>query len=880
MAYDQKTIEAKWQDWWEKEKVFHFDFDTKRPIYSIDNPPRYANAALHLGHATSYTHIDFAARYRRLRGFEVYFPLCADVNGMPIEKAVEKKFGVDKHSTDRQTLIKMCRDFANANIAEMTRQFKILGHCMDPSIYYQTDEPYYRRITQVSFIRMFKRGLVYKAKQPITWCPSCGTALASAEVEYEERKTKLNFIHFFQEDGKPIEIATTRPELVCACQLVAVNPEDERWLHLIGKDLRTPIYDKQVRIVGDDNVLPEFGTGVVMVCTIGDKDDLEWIHRYDLPIEMGIDERGRMTALAGKYEGMDIKEARDAILKDLEDGGMLTKQEDLDQSVGACWRCHTAVEFLDVPQWFLKILDYRDKVMEMADKVHWFPEFMKERLRNWNDSLSWDWCVSRQRYFATPIPLWECEKEGCNGVVLAEEGQCYMDPTITEPPVDRCPDCGGGLAPCEDVFDTWMDSSLSALFCAFWERDEEKFKKLYPVNLRPQSHDIIRTWAFYTLVRTYLITEDIPWEDIVISGFIMAPDGRPMHTSLNNVIDPLPVLDEFGADAFRYFAGTCTLGRDQPFQQKEVVHGRRLAEKVYNIGKFIGGAIADYDGKPVPTKERSMVDRWILSRFGRTVEAATEALDQYAFDRATRALEQFIWHELADHYLELAKYRIYDKKDVSAKATLFELGQGIITILSFLQPHVTEDIYQEHFKRITGEKSVAFTSWPEAPAIDEEAEGLGEVVKDITAALRSFKSERGIALNAPMPKVQIVSDLDISSMLVDIKRTTNATEVVMTEEGQLEETPAGFKPVKSKIGPEFKAKAGKVMAALKDMDRAGMAELARSLEKGSASLRLDDGEEVNIRPDHVEMVRAWSIKGKDVDLMRVEGATVLIEKEG
>jgi valyl-tRNA synthetase len=875
MAYDHKEIEAKWQAFWENEKLFHFDFDTKKPIYSIDNPPRYANAALHLGHATSYTHIDFVARYKRLRGYEVYFPLCADVNGMPIEKSVEKKFGVDKHNTDRQTLIKMCREFAAKNITEMTRQFKILGHTMDPSIYYQTDAPYYRRVTQISFIRLFKKGRIFRSKQPITWCPSCGTALASAEVEYENRKTKLNYINFHDEEGKPVVIATTRPEMLSVCQLVAVNPDDERHQRLVGKNLKVPIYDKPVRVVPDDNVLKEFGTGVVMICTIGDKEDLEWIRRYDLPIEDAIDEQGHMTAITGKYKGMPISEARKAILEDLKAQGMLEKQEDLEQSVGACWRCHTPVEFLNVKQWFLKILDLRDKAHELKDRLHWHPQFMKERLSNWIDSLGWDWCISRQRYFATAIPLWLCQKEGCDGVVLADEKQTYIDPTVTPPPSKQCPKCSGPLKGCEDVFDTWMDSSLSALFCCYWERDAKKFKQLFPMSLRPQSHDIIRTWAFYTLVRTYMLTEDLPWKDIVISGFIMAPDGRPMHTSFGNVVDPLPLLDKYGADAMRFFAGTCSLGKDQPFQEKEVVHGRRLAEKVYNIGKFMGNLLKDHKLTPGKEVNRSPLDRWILARYSRTVQEVTAALDEYSFETATRALEAFIWHELADHYLELVKHRVYGKKDPSALATLYEVGQGVLTMLSFLQPHITEEVYQNNLKHITGTRSIALTAWPEAPPIDEENERKGELAKEITAGLRSYKAEKKMALNAPMPKVQIVSGLDLSGMLDDVRGATNAASVVMTERGDLKEIPGEVKPVKAKIGPEFKAKAGKVMEALKKEDPA---KLAKALEKGRVKLKLEGGEEATIGPEHAEIIPKWTIKGRTVDLFHIKDVTVLVEK--
>jgi len=347
--YDTRAVEKKWQNLWEKDHTYWFDWGSPKPVFSIDNPPRYANAALHLGHATSYTQIDFAARYKRMRGFNVFFPLCADVNGMPIEVSTEKKYGVNRKNTPRQKLIEICNAFAQENIAEMTRQFKILGHCMDPSIYYQTNSPEYRRITQLSFLVMFKRGLVYKKEFPVTWCPHCGTALSSADVEYQDRTTKLNFLKFHREDGGTEIIATTRPELLCACQMVAINPDDQRQRHLLGRSLLTPLYRKKVPVQDDDNVDPDFGTGIVMICTIGDKDDLEWVHRYNLTIDKGIDAEGRMTSLAGPYAGMTIREAREAIINDLRGQGLIVRQEELAQSVGTCWRCHTPVEFLSVP---------------------------------------------------------------------------------------------------------------------------------------------------------------------------------------------------------------------------------------------------------------------------------------------------------------------------------------------------------------------------------------------------------------------------------------------------------------------------------------------------------------------------------------------------
>ena len=878
MAYDHKKVEGKWQEYWDTERFYHFNRNSKKRTFAIDVPPRYANAALHLGHATSYTHIDFAARYKRLRGFEVFVPLCADVNGMPIEVSVEKKFKVNKHNTPREKLVKMCEDFANSNITEMTRQFKILGHSFDPSIFYQTNAPHYRRLTQISFIKMFKKGLVYKKDQPITWCTNCGTALASAEVEYEERDTQLNHILFSKDDGSTVTIATSRPELLCACQMVAVNPEDPRYKDLAGKHLITPLFKKRVKVIHDDKVQVDFGTGVVMICTIGDKEDLEWVKRYKLPIEDGIEKDGRMTVLAGKYKGMTVSDARKAIIEDLERERLLMKKEPLKQSVGACWRCHSPVEFLQVPQWFLKTLDFQDKVLEIADKIKWHPEFMKVKLRNWTLSLAWDWCISRQRYFATPIPLWECMKEGCDGVVLPREEDCYLDPTSIPPPVKQCPKCGGPLAPCKDVFDTWMDSSLSALFIAGWERDPDLFKRIFPTDLRPQSHDIIRTWAFYTILRTHQLVDDIPWRDIMISGFIMAPDGTPMHTSRGNVIDPLPILDEHGADALRYFAGTISLGMDHPFQLKEVVHGRRLVEKVHNIGTFVNKALEAYvpGTSGTPPGDLTLMDRWVLTKFSKTVKEVTEAMEEYAFDKAMRSLERFIWHELADHYLELIKHRIYaERPDQRALETLYKVTVGALKMLSIFQPHVTEEVYSGRMGRLDGAKSITLSTWPEPALFDDEAEKVGDHAKDVVAAIRNYKSQKGLALNAALERVELLTDFPLASAIEDMKGTVRANILEIGDAASIERRPSALSPVRAKIGPEFRQRAGAVVDAL---SKADPEKVAKDLdEHGSYPMKLGDGTGVIIKKEHVNIEQSVSYSGVKVDVVNVGGTVLLLK---
>jgi len=867
--YEAVPTERKWQQKWKEWELYKFDPCSARPVYSIDNPPRYTSGSLHLGHATGYSLIDFAARYKRMRGHNVFFPLCFDVNGTPTEVKVEKKYGVTKLTTPRQEYIRLCSEFANSFIEEMTEQFEILGESMDPSIYYQTDAPYYRRITQITFLRLLERGLVYKGTFPVNWCPSCITALADAEVEYSDNVTKLNYIKFkVKGSDEEVVIATTRPELLSACQMVAVSPEDQSKADLVGKELLTPIYGKAIKVIADEKVDPKFGTGVVMICTIGDKTDLEWVMKYNLPLEKSIDEQGRLTELAGKYAGMTVKEGKKAILEDLKAAGLVVKQEEVKQNVGGCWRCHHPIEFLQVPQWFLRSMDFKQQVLKLADEVEWHPPFMKVRLQDWVNSLQWDWVISRQRYFATPIPVWECKE--CGQVVAAKEEQCYVDPTVDKPPVDRCPACGGELVGCQDVFDTWMDSSISPLFNTFWERDEAKHARLYPMSMRPQSHDIIRTWAFYTLLRCYLMTEKRAWDHIMIHGFIMAPDGTPMHSSLGNVIDPMPILKEYGADALRYYACTCALGEDNAFREKDVIRGKRLATKMWNIGKFTGMVVKE---RP-EMKGLQPIDRWILSKFSRVVRNATAYCEAYQFDRAMREVEDFAWHEYADHYLELVKHRTREGDD-GVRYTLYTVTLGLAKMLAPFMPHVTEDIYQENFLGLDGARSVHVSAWPEEVLISEEDERRGDLVKEVVSAIRAWKAEKGMPLNKEIEAIELVgpSAVELQGYERDILETSRAKDLKVVAEAELEERIVALKPVKAKIGPTFKQKGREVLELLDKLDPA---EAGPAVEKGALELTLSDGSVVTLDKSFVEVQRKLTLEGKAVDTLQVGDVLIAV----
>jgi valyl-tRNA synthetase len=867
--YEAVETEKKWQQKWKEWELYKFDPCSAKPVYSIDNPPRYTSGSLHLGHATGYSLIDFAARYKRMRGHNVFFPLCFDVNGTPTEVKVEKKHGITKLTVPRQEYIKLCSEFANSFIDSMTKQFEILGESMDPSIYYQTDAPYYRRITQITFLKLLEKGLVYKGTYPVNWCPSCITALADAEVEYSDNVTKLNYVKFrIKGTEEDITIATTRPELLSACQLVAVNPEDRNKEWLIGKTLLTPIYGKEIKVIADDKVDPAFGTGVVMICTIGDKTDLEWVMKYNLPLDKAIDEQGKMTSLAGKYQGLTVKEAKKAVIEDLKAAGLVVKQEDVKQNVGGCWRCHAPIEFLQVPQWFLKTMPFKEQITKLADEVQWHPEFMKVRLDDWINSLQWDWVISRQRFFATPIPVWECED--CGYVVPAKEKDCYIDPTVDKPPMDRCPLCGGKLVGCPDVFDTWMDSSISPLYNTFWDRDMEKFKHLYPMSMRPQSHDIIRTWAFYTLLRCYLMTDKRPWDHIMIHGFIMSPDGTPMHSSLGNVIDPMPILQEYGADALRYYACTCALGEDNAFREKDVIHGKRLCTKLWNIGKFTNMVVKS---KP-EQKGLQPLDRWILSRYSKVVKNATTFCENYQFDKAMREVEDFAWHEYADHYLELVKYRTREGDD-GVRFTLYTITLGLAKMLAPLLPHVTEDIYQDGFREMDGATSIHVSVWPEPVLFSDEDEARGDLVKEVVSAIRSWKAENKMALNKEIELIELIgpSALSLQGFEKDILETSRAKELKIAAEADLEMKVVAIKPVKSKIGPTFKGRGKEVLQMLESLDPQ---DAAPALERGALELTLSDGSKVTLDASFAEIQKKLTLEGKAVETLQVRDLLIAL----
>ncbi|HPJ30722.1 MAG TPA: valine--tRNA ligase, partial [Methanothrix sp.] len=687
------------------------------------------------------------------------------------------------------------------------------------------------------------------------WCPRCGTAIAFAEVEYDSRTTSLNYLLFGSDLGD-LEIATSRPELLAACVAVAVHPEDEERRKYIGTEVRVPVFDYSVPVIADEVVDPAFGTGVVMICTFGDKQDVRWWVEHDLPLRQAIDRAGRMTEVAGKFAGMKISECKDAIIEEMRSRGIIRKQEPLDQNVGLCWRCKTAIEILSERQWFVKIDP--GEIIKTSAEIKWVPEHMETRLKNWTGTMDWDWCISRQRIFATPIPVWYCKS--CGEPLVAREEWLPLDPNLTKPPVS-CPKCGSEeFEPETDVLDTWMDSSISVLNVTGWLSDHPP---RYPAQLRPQGHDIIRTWAFYTILRAKALVGTRPWDSILVNGMVLGEDGHKMSKSLNNFIAPEEVVEKYGADAFRQWAAVGgSPGSDVMFRWKDVISGGRFLQKLWSMYRFSAPhAVKSEDSA------KNQVDRWLLFELSRTVEAVTESMDRFAFDEAFRAIRSFAWDELADNYIELVKSRLYGPdgpEKRAAQSTIYSAIEALTSLLAPFTPFIAEEIRMS----LSGQ-SVHAAPWPEPQEIRPSPEG--SLIKEVAAAVRRYKSDRGMALNSPLAGIEVYSDLDLET--TDLSGSTGSPVTVKRGSPEIETRAVEVKPQMKVIGPVFKDRSGEIIRKLRSMDPEAVAIMAGA---GKIVLELGDGT-AELGPEALEIATETLSAGRAVDMMVVEGgATVLI----
>ncbi len=855
--YDPHIIEPKWRDSWNM-SMYHFDWkDESMPQFIIDTPPPYPTGNFHIGNSLNWCYIDFVARYKRMCGYNVMFPQGWDCHGLPTEVKVEEIHGITKNEVPREEFRNMCRELTLGNIEKMRSTMLNLGFSTDWSNEFVTMEPEYYYKTQVSFRKMYDMGRLYQSEHPVNWCPRCETAIAFAEVEYDSRETKLNYLHFDN-----LEIATSRPELLAACVAVAINPEDERYKGYLDSTLKVPLFGHEVKVIGDKDVDPEFGTGAVMICTFGDKQDVRWWLDHSLPLRKAIDKTGLMTEIADKYKGMSITECKKAIIEDLEKEAYLFEQKPLEQNVGMCWRCSTPIEILSERQWFIKIDN--DEVSKASNEIEWLPEYMKVRLDNWTNTMEWDWCISRQRLFATPIPVWYCKH--CNELMVAKEEWMPIDPTQQQPP-EACK-CGSTEFEAEeDVLDTWMDSSITALHVCGWLTEHEM---RLPAQLRPQGHDIIRTWAFYSILRSMAITGKKPWDAILVNGMVLGEDGHKMSKSLGNVIAPEEVIKDYSADSLRQWAAIGgSPGSDVMFRWKDVVSASRFFTKMWSIYRFSMSHLEDYEHCDIDVSELKIVDKWLLSNLNRLILSVTKSMDAYQFDEAFKAVRAFTWDILADNYIELVKARLYAEDESGKQAARYTLYTAIDVLSRLLAPFAPF-FTEEMFSRI-GDGSVHVMAWPKAceSMIDADIEQSGEFIKDVASSVRRYKSEHGMALNAPLAKIEIYGSL---ADITDVLGATNSPVEVIAGEPDFEHVPVNVKANMGVIGPKFRGQAKDIINALIEENPKKISDEA---EKGMITVKVN-GDMLELEPECVEIEKEVVLAGRAVDVLDIGGVAVVI----
>jgi valyl-tRNA synthetase len=748
--YDHRAVEAAVRELWEAHDIYRYDRGGDGPVFSVDTPPPYVSAAhLHVGHAMSYSQPDFIIRYRRMRGERVFYPIGFDDNGLPTERYVEQAHGVRAVDMPRAEFNALCLAETGRVAERYEDLWRRLGLSVDWSLRYSTIDARCQRTAQTSFVTLHQAGYLRRAEDPILWCPEDRTSLAQADVEDLERTSKLHTIRF--QPG--LLIATTRPELLPACVALYHHPGDTRYAGL--ERATVPLFGYEVPVRTDESVDPEYGTGLMMVCTFGDSEDvLKW-RRDHLDLRLVVEPDGRLGELAGEFAGLTLAQGRSAIVKALDEAGLLVSSAPVRQVVGVHERCQTPVEFQIRPQWFIAVREHADRFRARAAELEWIPPFMRRRLEDWIDGLKWDWNITRQRRYGVPFPVWFCA--ACSAPVLARLEDLPVDPLADTPPVSSCPSCGSAeLTPDPDVMDTWMPSSLSPQINDGWALGGTD-PALAPMSMRVQAFEIIRTWLFYSVVQSELLFGRVPWRTALISGWGLSEQGKKLSKrdldkstgpdGYNRYV-PDDVMAKYGADAIRLWATRARIGTDLRYNEKDIRTGRKFAVKLWNVGRFLSINLGDLDVSATatapPPGERDIVDRWVLSHLADTVAEATAAFGTHDYMQAHQAASRMFWSVYCDRYLEMIKDRLGTSGDRdSARWTLWESFRVLLGLFAPFAPFVTERMYQQFYRTYEGTISLHLTRWPEPderwradrPAV--EAVDQLTVILDATRALRS-----------------------------------------------------------------------------------------------------------------------------------------------
>lgn len=813
--YSPEKIEQKWSKKWVENKTYAYREDRDAEVYSVDTPPPTVSGSLHFGHTYGNTLTDFQARFQRMNGKKVFFPFGYDNNGIASERLTEREQDIRHQDFSRREFQKKVRKVCSQYQDEFEGAMQEFAFSMDWDNTYTTIDKDVQEVSQLSFIDLYEDNREYREEAPAIWCPECETAISQVETEDSEKHAYFNDIEFPLASGNgSLMISTTRPELLPACVAIFVHPEDEVNNHLAGEKAVVPLFDREVPIIEDDSVDLETGTGVVMCCTFGDQNDIEWYKTHDLPLQVAIDESGTMTELAGDYESLSTDEAREEIVEDLDDNGFLLDREEITHTVQVHERCEHDIEFLVTEQWYVKVLDNKEEYLEAGREMDWHPEKMFTRYKHWVEGLQWDWCISRQRDSGIPFPVWYCVE--CDEEVIADREQLPVDPIADEPPVEKCSECGcEEFEPEKDVFDTWATSSLTPLINAgwHWSDSENEFMfenpELYPMTLRPQGHDIISFWLFHTVVKCYEHTGEVPFDSVMINGHVLDENREKMSKSKGNVTTPDEVLEEYPVDAARYWAGQAKVGEDLALKDKDLVSGEKLLRKLWNASNLVDQLVT-VDQLEVSEDELEEIDKWIIAEVDETVEKVTEAFKKYDFQEARDTARHDFWHTFCDNYLEIAKQRLEDNENRSAMYALKNVHRKFLKMFAPITPHITEEIWQDMYS----EKTIHRSSWPEPSRVDGNLEA-GENAMEVISALRKYKTSNQMSLNETLEKVQVYGD--ITGFEDAIEEVMHVEELEkLEEEPETEKQIVEIKLDYSKAGPEYGDQVSEIEEALEE----------------------------------------------------------------
>ncbi len=807
-AYNFSESEKKWQDFWNKKRTYSWDpKESRANSYVVDTPPPTVSGQLHMGHIFSYTQTDFIVRFQRMMGKNIFYPMGFDDNGLPTERLVEKQKNIRAVNTERSEFVKMCADTIEHEEEKFHDLFSSMALSVDWDLKYQSISQTSCKISQFSFLDLVNKGEIYRAEQPILWDPADQTALAQADIEDKEKASEMHDIIFKTEDGADLVIATTRPELLPACVAVLYNSEDSRYSHLNGKSAISPLFGAKIPLIADELVLQDKGTGLVMCCTFGDTTDIAWWQKYKLPIKIILNKQGRIkegtifettesNEIFTSIVGLNVNQARSKVVEILKEKNLIIKSVALTHTVKCAERSGAPLEIITTPQWFVRTITHKEELLKRSSELNWYPHTMKIKLDNWINSISWDWCISRQRFFGVPFPTWYSKRQGEEGkVIFATKDQLPVDPT-KDLPLGYSKD---EVIPDMDVMDTWATSAVSPQLSSYainedFTIDYERHKNLFPFDLRPQAHEILRTWAFYTILKSHLHENKLPWKNIMISGWCLAEDKSKMSKSKGNIISPVNLITTYSADVIRYWASTSRLGADTAFSEDLLKIGKKLVNKIWNASKFASSHFAKIDISKTSSLEELIADKiifhdvdlWIIGKLKRTLEIATKDLEIYEYASAREAIENFFWKDFCDNYLEISKSRCYNedgsdnKGQSSAIFTLYHVLKILLKLFSIYVPHITEEIYHTLY---SDDSIHSRGNWPTMNiTLNEDSIKLGDNLVAILDLVRKAKATKNMSMKATIKKLNLLATMKLTdAALSDLKNVTNTEEILISE---------------------------------------------------------------------------------------------------